>query len=73
MAAIKRPSSVGLAMADAALKLASRIKKAEPNNWIPRRVLLNMDRENIGVVTEHEQQRLSFKTAQKLKAQGIIS
>ena len=65
-----RPTTMGLALCTVALK--STAEKADESNWIQRRVLLNMDRNNFAVVKENNNAHLKFKTAQKLKSEGIL-
>jgi hypothetical protein len=68
-----RPTTLGLALAEAAIKAAPKVEHANESNWITRRVLGNLDREHIGVVSEASTNaHLSFKTAQQLKKDGVL-
>lgn len=66
-----RPTTMGLALAQAALKKDQNVKPNE-SNWVQRRIALNLDRNGLGVIKEQEQVHLKYKTAQKLKSEGII-
>jgi hypothetical protein len=70
---IARPTSLGMALATAASTKAGSITTANESNWITRRIIGNLDRDGLGVVHEPAvNAHLSFRTAQKLKEEGII-
>jgi hypothetical protein len=74
MNSIFRPSTMGLAFVEAAVKQQGSITKPTKDNWLPRRVALNMDRNGLGVIRQPAwNAHLSFQTAKKLKAAGILT
>lgn len=70
---IVRPSGMALAFVNAATKAAEFVRKADETNWVTRRVIGNMDRENFGIIKEPSHNaHLSYRTAQQLKAKGVL-
>ena len=70
---IARPTGMALAFVNAAVKAAEFVRKADESNWVTRRVIGNLDRENFGIVREPSHNaKLSYRTAQELKAKGVI-
>lgn len=66
---VYRPTSVGLALAEASLKVDTK----QPENWVARRALYMADHTKLGVTSDTSgNAKLKYSTAQKLKAQGII-
>jgi hypothetical protein len=63
MSHLFRPTSVGLAFVEAAMKHLHEGPKAP---WTARRVMLNTERDGMGVVREQERINLSHKTASQL-------
>ena len=62
---IVRPTTLGAALAMAALKVDHTTVK--PDNWVARRVAINMDTTRLGVRREPAfNAHLSFKTAKRL-------
>lgn len=70
---VVRPTTIGLALANAALKTAPKIKKMDESNWVTRRVVSNLDSTKLGITTERAvNAHLSYRTAQRLAAGGIL-
>jgi hypothetical protein len=68
-----RPTSFGLALANAAIQAASTVRKMDESNWITRRVIQNLERDNLGIVREPSTNlHLKYKTAKELQARGVI-
>ena len=74
MSTILRPTSLGLALAQAALQ------QRKQDHWVARRVVMQMEDPRVkpgqlppGVTREHESVHLSFRTAQTLKYKGVLA
>ena len=66
---VYRPTSMGLAFVDAAVKAGTKGTK----QWVVRRVVMNAEHTKIGVTADVSgNAKLKFSTAKKLQAAGIL-
>ena len=69
-----RPTALGLALGEAALKdlMAGKVKP-DQSTWVQRQVLEKMDNQpSVGLIQERERVSLKHSTAKKLQAKGVL-
>jgi len=72
MQRIYRPTALGLALINAVAKVYHTTVK--PDNWVARRIVMQANNTKLGITSEPAvNARLSFRTANMLKQQGVIS